>query len=289
MGMRLNGVMLVSMPERSTLLILVTVAAMPCIACSSLAPPKTEITEAIHHHVEHVTIGATAIDMHVAEQPGVRPGTPLVIFASGDGGWFGSAIGMFDAVAAAGYPVAGVSARGLLRALRTDGRQISSAHVREAYEHIISAARAALRIRDDRPTIIAGWSRGASLAVIVGAGLPEATVAGVVAIGLSADEDLNVDLDSDNESGKSTPARPERLDTYALSTRIAGPVAIIQSTGDGYLAAEQARIRFGADSPARRFYEVSARNHRFSGGEPAFRRVLNDALRWMSADQGTYP
>lgn len=289
MGMRLNGVMLVSMPERSTLLILVTVAGMPCIACSSLAPPKTEITEAVHHHVEHVTVGATAIDLHVAEPAVVRPGTPLVIFASGDGGWFGSAIGMFDAIAAAGYPVAGVSARGLLRALRTDGRQISSGHVREAYEHIISAARAALRIRDARPAIIAGWSRGAALAVIAGAGLPEATVAGVVAIGLNADEDLNVDLDSDDASEASAPARPGRIDTYALSTRIAGRVAVIQSTGDGYLTADQARIRFGADSPARRFSEVSARNHRFSGGEAAFRRVLNDALRWMSADQGIYP
>jgi hypothetical protein len=33
----------------------------------------------------------------------------------------------------------------------------------------------------------------------------------------------------------------------------------------------------------RRFYEVNAKNHRFSGGSAAFDLALADVLKWMSS------
>jgi len=275
------------MTQRLAWPLLAIVAALSCASCSSLAPPKTDLTEAIQHRVEHVTIGNAQVDLHLAELPGILPDAPLVIFASGDGGWFGSAVGMFETIAAGGYPVAGVSARALLRGLRGEGRQISTSHVRQAYREIIRTARSGLGLSDTRPIIIAGWSRGAALAIIVGAEHPGEPIVGVLGIGMAADEDLNVDLDSDDDTAVS-PAAPGRLDTYSLSRQVTGSVAVIQSTGDGYLPAKQARLAFGADSVSRRFFEVGANNHRFSGGEGSFRRVVVEALNWISTNEGAH-
>ena len=97
----------------------------------------------------------------------------------------------------------------------------------------------------------------------------------------------DVDLDSDDDTAVS-PAAPGRLDTYSLSRQVTGSVAVIQSTGDGYLPAKQARLAFGADSVSRRFFEVGANNHRFSGGEGSFRRVVVEALNWISTNEGAH-
>jgi hypothetical protein len=61
------------------------------------------------------------------------------------------------------------------------------------------------------------------------------------------------------------------------------PSAVIQSTGDNYFPAANARQRFGADTSTRRFYEIDARNHRFSGGLAAFDTALMDVLTWLSS------
>ena len=75
------------------------------------------------------------------------------------------------------------------------------------------------------------------------------------------------------------------LDNYAMAKTVPGRVAVIQSSGDGYLSADRARALFGADTAGRRFYEVNASNHRFSGGEAGFRQTLRDALDWVSGEE----
>ena len=59
---------------------------------------------------------------------------------------------------------------------------------------------------------------------------------------------------------------------------------MIQATGDKYLSAARARALFGADTDLRRFFEVTAPNHRFSGAGPVFGDRLAEALRWIVAD-----
>lgn len=265
----------------------VIVAIIQGTGCASLAPPKHDIVGSIHERLASVAIGARPVDLHVAQRSPVAPGLPLVIFATGDGGWFGAAIGMFDTIAAAGYPVAGISSRSLLRTLRAEGRPISAPHIVDAYRRIISTARDALQVPPHTPVIVAGWSRGAALAVIVGAEDRSSDIAGAVAIGLAADEDLNVDLDTDDDDlNHLDHPSASRIDTYALIREVPQRVAVIQSSKDGYLAAEQARALFGADSFDRRFFDVAASNHRFSGGGTAFRIALGQALDWISFDEG---
>jgi pimeloyl-ACP methyl ester carboxylesterase len=258
---------------------------MTLTACSTLAPPKTAGAPLEQQRVATILDGAR-VELHVLRPLTPSPRQPLVIFASGDGGWFGAAVGMFETIAAAGYPVAGVSSKGLLRALRQPGRPLLASRLREAYGEIIEAARDAANSPATGDVILAGWSRGASISVMVGAEHPNKPVAGIVAIGLAADENLNVDLESDEE-GEPGSNVLNGVDTYGLSRFVPGRVAVIQSSGDGYLSAERARALFGDDSKGRRFFEIPASNHRFSGGAVAFRRALQDALDWVSSNRET--
>ena len=256
-------------------------------ACSTLAPPKTGDAAPLERQTVATILDGARVELHVSRPLAITATRlPLVIFASGDGGWFGAAVGMFETIAEAGYPVAGVSSKGLLRGLRRPGHLLLASRLREAYGEIIDVARRATDSPDTSDIILAGWSRGASISVIVAAEHPRERVAGIVAIGLAADENLNVDLESDEE-GEPGASVLNGIETYELSREIPGRVAVIQSSGDGYLPAERARNLFGVDSTGRRFFEVPASNHRFSGGAVAFRRALQDALDWVSPTRGT--
>ena len=265
------------------------VLGLGTVSCSHLSPPRLEANGTLQQHSVSVSFDGGSLEIHLARRVPEVPDAPLVVFASGDGGWFGAAIGMFDAIAAAGYPVAGVSSRALLHDMRTSSHPLSAVRLLEAYGGIIAAAQQAFSLPANRDTVLAGWSRGASLSVIVGAAHPTTPVAGVVAIGLAAAENLNVDLTSDDEAEEPGVGVLHGIDTYAASLAIPGRVAVIQSSGDGYLAANRAHALFGADTAARHFYEVPASNHRFSGGETAFRRNLRDALRWISTGEDNHP
>lgn len=257
-------------------------------SCASLSPPRLDVNQSLRESSVPVTIAGGILEIHLAQRVPPRANAPLVVFASGDGGWFGAAVGMFETVASAGYPVVGLSARGLLRHLRTPGHPLTANHLLDAYAEIIASARQALSLPAAGPVVLAGWSRGAAISVIVAAERPVPAVAGIVAIGLAADENLNVDLESDDDAQGSSGGSIHGLNIYALSRSIPGRVAVVQSSGDGYLPAERARVLFGANTDARHFYQVPAANHRFMGGETSFRQNLLDALDWMSITEESH-
>lgn len=274
--------------RRAAAMIVASLAIATGASCSSLAPPKTTTGVAPRSLRIAAMVDGSPIDLYISRPLDPVPGTPLVIFASGDGGWFGAAVGMFETIAAAGYPVIGISSRALLHIERKSGRTVSAERIAAAYRQIIEEGRRALMIEGHGRVILSGWSRGASMAVMLGAHHPEASLAGVVAIGLAGAEDLDVDLDSDEDIDAVT-GTVGPVDTYRLARSLSVRCAIIQSTGDGYLPAGQARILFGEDTVRRRFYEVPSSNHRFSGGESAFRQSLRDAVAWVSADEQLQP
>ncbi len=73
-----------------------------------------------------------------------------------------------------------------------------------------------------------------------------------------------------------------RIQTYPAIERAGSiPFAVIQSTGDKYVPAEESRRLFGPDTSTRRLYEVDARNHGFGGGRDQLLRDLDDALQWI--------
>jgi hypothetical protein len=215
---------------------------------------------------------------------------PLVLYASGDGGWFGAAVGMFRTIASSGLPTVGFSTKALLRIEHQRSHPLTVPQLAADYQQIIDAARSQLRLPSDVPIVLTGWSRGASLGVLLATSRDaDLHVVGLVAIGLAARERLDIEGDSDDDAA-TAPAGAEgggphapSFELYPLLARLAPRRAVvIQASGDGYLPASRARLLFGADSKEKRLVTIDAHNHRFSGGEASFAAALVDAVGWVA-------
>ena len=208
-----------------------------------------------------------------------------MLYASGDGGWFGAAVDMFRQIAGAGYFAVGFSSRAFLKIERPRGTLVTAAQLTAEYEQILVQARHALGLDATTRAVLTGWSRGAAFAVLVGSEpAAQEHILGVIAIGLSEGEDLGMNGAQDEaDDGPASPGgRRWPFDTYARIARLDPlPCAVIQATHDEYLPAASARQRFGPDTPLRRFYAVAARNHRFSGGKAAFDAAFLEAIQWV--------
>lgn len=233
-----------------------------------------------------VMLHGQPLDLHLAVPARPAPGAPLVLYASGDGGWFGAAVDMFQQLARAGYPVAGFSSRAFLKIQRPHGGLVNAAQLAADYKTIVGHARAQLRLSDANRVVLTGWSRGAAFSVLAASDPSvRGQVAGIIAIGLATGEDLaNVSDDDATDDGQaSEDGGPSRFDNYATIARL-GPLAcaVIQASHDNYLPAADARRLFGPDTDRRRLYAINAKNHRFSGGKVAFDAALLDALHWLT-------
>lgn len=262
--------------------------------CSAVIPANVPRPAGMRELSAPVDVHGESMTLHLAA-PRTPPSasTPLVLYASGDGGWFGAAVGMFHTIAASGLPAAGFSTKAFMRIEQRWSKPLSVAHVAEGYQRIIDAARTGLRLPPDAPVVLAGWSRGASLGVLVASSREvDRQVIGLVAIGLAAEEQLDIAGDSDEDAGESSqlPARVtddlhgRSIAMYPLLSQIAPRrVVVIQSSGDGYLPGPRARELFGADSAMSRLVVVDARNHRFNGGESGFAAALTRAVGWIAS------
>jgi hypothetical protein len=217
--------------------------------------------------------------------------SPLVLYASGDGGWFGAAVGMYRAMADSGLNVVGFSTKTFMNGPLESHRSLTPAHIVDGYQVIMDSARRVLQLPDDVAVVLTGWSRGASLGVLVaGDQRVDPHVTGVVAIGLAAHDHLGATGESDDDPeptrATSTPndrPREGSLDLYELISRVAPRrCAVIQASKDSYLPASRAHDLFGADSDVKRFMAIDAHNHRFDRGETAFVNALRDAIQWAA-------
>ncbi|MEZ5420386.1 MAG: hypothetical protein R2708_24015 [Vicinamibacterales bacterium] len=215
------------------------------------------------------------------------PTAPLVLYASGDGGWFGAAVDMWRLIAAAGYPVVGCS-----RAFpRTSGLiEPRSTWLGWPPEHgDLIAAPGGRRRRVVAPGRAGGWSRGASLQR---AGRRTSALAGdlqgAVAIGLAEGEDLQVD-DSDDDSDDGAPAAGAGrwpFDNYAHLAALHVP------RGDpGH---RRRLLPRGVCPPAARPRHGDPPALRHRGAEPSllgrghvFVAALTDALAWEAGRQAS--
>jgi hypothetical protein len=230
-----------------------------------------------------------SLRLHLARPASLRA-PALILFASGDGGWFGTAIDMWRLLAREQVATAGFSARAFLKLERPGPAGLDPARLAREYGVLVETASTALRLPAGCPVILAGWSRGAAFSVLAAAEsgrLPH--LAGVIAVGLDATEDLAIDGPGD-ESDDGAPASPSApgariFHPYERLRAVHVPVAVIQATDDEYLGASAARALFGPDTPARRFLPVAARNHRFAGGTAALEAALGEAVRWVASFQ----
>lgn len=267
-------------------------------ACSSLPAPRPLSAPAAPGagtFTTRVMLHGQPLELHMAVPGQPAPDAPIVLYASGDGGWFGAAVDMFHQLAGAGYPVVGFSSRAFLKIQRPHGGLVNAAQLAADYEAIVTHARAALHQSDANRVVLTGWSRGAAFSVLA-ASEPagRGRLAGIIAIGLSAGEDLAATSDedaTDDDDQSDETGRNWRFDNYATIARL-GPLAcaVIQASHDNYLSAAAARRLFGPDTDRRRLYAIDAKNHRFTGGKAAFDAALLDALRWIASQpQPTAP
>ena len=264
---------------------LLAAALLGSAGCAGLAHAPRDPSSAPRIFSTTTTLRDQPFDLHLAAPSHPRVGDVLVLYASGDGGWFGAAVDMFRAVGDAGFYAVGLSTRTLLHLKQPGGQPLTVAELAEDYQVILDRASIALNLPPTHGVVLTGWSRGASLAVLVGGGRhAPPNLAGVIAIGLEADENLGVSSETDDDPDDKPLVRdPSSLDMYALISQVApARCAVIQATGDRYLQAGRARELFGPDTELRRFYEVPAKNHRFDGGAERFVAALQGALDWTT-------
>ena len=268
------------------------VASVLCAAACLSRSPTLEPGVGATLFVRDVPLDTERIEVHLVRAAGAGGRRPLLLYATGDGGWRSADRGLFQHLARWGYPVAGFSARHYLEHLGFAAT--TPAHVAEDYGHLIAFAKHALELPGDTPTVLVGFSRGSGLAVVA-AGQPELQplLGGVLAVALTDEEEYVREHGTRAGRDRRDVSAPERaaLRPYDQLTRLDRlPVAVIQSTQDGYLPAAQARQLFGPDDERRRFHAIRAGNHTFAGARDALYEQARVALEWIVAcGPGTEP
>jgi fermentation-respiration switch protein FrsA (DUF1100 family) len=227
----------------------------------------------------------TPIEIHFSKPPNLQPGTPLLLYATGDGGWRGQARDIFEHLVHWGYPAAGFSAVDYVRHIGYVSGTTTPERLGRDYLRLIAFARRSLGLPDDTPTILVGVSRGAGLAVVAATQEPvRRELVGVLAVALVHDEEYvrHYRIRRGQPRGDTPRRELVTFDNYeALALLSSLPVEVIQSTRDNYLPAADARQLFGPDSEFRRLHPIEARNHNFKGGRAALFDQMVASLQWI--------
>jgi len=216
-----------------------------------------------------------------------QPPPFLILFVSGDAGWQGASKPVFKHMAKRGYYIAAYNSRQALKITKQSGKKLTLVEGTVDLTSIIDQARRALGLPDKTPTILTGVSRGASMVVFGAANKKmQPVLAGAVAVALTREADyLGAPGPSVHLPGIETDEKGQ-IQLYPAIDRVGSlPIAVIQSTGDKYVTAAEARRLFGPDTPTRRLYSVEASNHGFRGGRDELMRDLDAALAWIASVQ----
>lgn len=253
-------------------------ALAPTLALGGCAP-RVHLPGAALAPDREIVLNAHALTLHLANPHG-RVDLPLLVFATGDGGWHRKDLDAWHHLALWGYPAVGFDARDYVTHLGADTETTTPAHLAADYVQIIGAARAALQLSPSHPVVLVGVSRGAGLSVVAAGerGLrPE--IAGVLAVALTREEEY---VKMRHRRRGRAPSPPEMVQVYDYLPRLGDlPLAIVQSTRDNYLPAAEARTLFGPDSAHRRLTLIEASNHSFSDARDALYRAMEGSLEWI--------
>jgi dienelactone hydrolase len=220
----------------------------------------------------------------------VRPGSPLVLYASGAGGWHSFDGHVAEVLAGAGMPVCGLSTHSYLEDFYGDSHPATPEEVGADFAALVEQARAAASVDANRPVALVGWSLGAGYV------LPAASDArikpyayGVVGIAVSRENETVYSLRHELMSLVTNKTYGPDFDAAQyLKASAPIPVALIQSEGDRGASPGEARGLMaaagrGQDAGVRLYVVGGARNHRFGGRVAEFDRTLLAAFEWMAA------
>ena len=127
---------------------LIVCAALACSSACAIATTarshRGDRTIALQESVASAVLHGKHLDLHIAAPaPLVHPDV-LVVYASGDGGWFGAAVDQWRKIARSGYATVGFSSRSFLRIERPPGAALNAARLANEYELIVQDAQRAL-------------------------------------------------------------------------------------------------------------------------------------------------
>ena len=249
---------------------LVSVATLALSACAPILSRRvdgtSETSVQLHNHF---------LTLHLTKASTVPARTGLLVYATGDGGWWGKDRELYTRLSSLGYPVVGFSAREYVRHLDADA--LLPREVAADYAAIIRLSESYLGLPESTRTVLVGKSRGAGLAVAAaGSGALRQTLAGVLVLGLTGEEEYVHRL------RRARPRQLVMLQTYSYLPRLGDtPVAVIQSTRDQYVPAAEARRLFGADTPVRTLIPIDAEDHNFGGALELVYGTMERSLEWI--------
>jgi len=229
-----------------------------------------------------VGFGDDSLRLHLSRPCTIDAAHPLLLYATGDGGWRGKDKDAFDHMARWGYPLAGFSAPDYLKRLVRKAGAARPRDVARDYARMIAVAKQELALPEATPTVLVGVSRGSGLAVAA-AGDPalQRSLVGVVAIALTREEEYVHRLRR-RRGRPRADAELVMLDNYQYLPRLGAlPLSIIQSTHDDYLPAEEARRLLGPDLPRRQLHPIASKNHSFTDARGALYTEMQASLAWV--------
>lgn len=223
-----------------------------------------------------------SIALHLAT-PASAGNRPLLVYATGDGGWRGKDLAVYRKLVSWGYPIVGFSSPTYLKHLGKS-KTTRPALLARDYDTIIAFTKTRLSLAADTRIILVGVSRGAGLAVVAaGQSILRHELCGVVAVGLTKEEE-HVRWFRRKRLNRVT-SQPRTLTTvemYEYLPRLGTlPLSVIQSTHDDYLPASDARTLFGPDTERRQLHAIEARNHSFTDAREQLYEAIEASLEWV--------
>ncbi len=266
-----------------------TVAALSLAAC--VGQPRQAPRPTTSRRV--VFVEQRWLELHTSRPAGDDAGRPLVVFVTGDGGWHRKDLDTYKHLIRWGYPVAGFSAPDYLDRLAGGAASLRPDQLARDFQTIIDAARDDLGVRPATRVLLVGVSRGADLVVIAAAQRAlRRQVSGVLAVALTREEEYvrrPRRLFRFRRRAAAAPAAAGdddddlvMVEPYRALRRIAAPVALIQSSNDGYVRAADARVLFGPDDAVRQFHAIESRDHSFSDRRGELFREMQASLAWLA-------
>ena len=222
------------------------------------------------------------LELHLSRPCELDPMRPLILFATGDGGWRGKDEEAFERMTRWGYPLVGFSSPVYLRHIVRHMHAATPADVARDFDRIIGIAKARMFLPDTTRTVLVGVSRGSGLAVAA-AGEPnfQPLLVGVVAVALTREEEYVHRLKR-NRKAPQSPPELVMLDNYEYLPRLRDlPLSIIQSVHDNYLPAEEARRLLGPDSRLHQLHPIASKNHSFADAREALYAQMHASLEWV--------
>jgi fermentation-respiration switch protein FrsA (DUF1100 family) len=258
---------------------LVTLLAVALGGCQEIPPhPGLYDVRVVPMKLSQISLPVTLVTPRSQRHEGL-----LILFATGDDGWFFTSRYLLEHLAESGYTIAAFDSTLITSAADNQHARLQPDQAASSMDMLLLQAKRELALTADAPTVITGFSRGATF-VVFAAGEPELQdhLVGGVALALTRQ--------SDYLEPPSIAERPDwlqldergRLLTYPAIARLgAMPIAVIQSAGDSYVPAAESRRLFGPDTATRRLYEVNSHYHSFIFSLGETYRCLDEAIDWV--------